>query len=133
MSTATTENQIDPTSTTSPPKKQRQGARSDSARKPPMPVFRGLASGEERKIKLSGATMSLIESKTSSHQAAPSDAIFVATVAAMGRKKHQRPAVSQSLEVDVQLPPAVWEFLDAQATDTGADHDVLIRSYLGLI
>ncbi len=114
-------------------KSRKHGASKDSGRKTLLPVLKGLTSGEERKLRLSAATVHLIESKTSTHDAAPSDAIFVATVAAMGRKKTRLPVLQKPSEIDVQLPPALWEFLDKQANESGADHDTLIQSYLGLI
>ena len=107
--------------------------RRQAARKSPLPIIAGLSSGEMRKLRLSGSTMSLIKGRTSATEAAPSDAIFVASVMAMGRKKHQLPAVPKIEEVDVQLPPAVWEFLDAQAQSSKSDLDTLIHTYLGLL
>jgi len=107
--------------------------RRQTARKSPLPIIPGLSSGETRKLRLSGSTMSLIKGRTSATEAAPSDAIFVASVMAMGRKKHQLPAVPKIEEVEVQLPPAVWEFLDAQAQSSKSDIDTLIHTYLGLL
>ena len=101
-------------------------------RKQALPILPGIASGESRKARLSGATLDLIKSKTAASGASPSDAVFMGAMLAMSRKKHQLPKVQKGEELDLQLPPKVWEFLDSQVEATKSDLDTVLKAYLEL-